>query len=314
MLKERMPSMRSPASRRDTTAELARQVSGRCFALWYRLSLQNPFPSALLDCLVAYPLLLYAVPDALHEPISASNICLEGDSSGANICLALFLVIIELQRQKPDGIARIFWQGSERVVPLPAAVATHSGVMDLTRSLPSETVNLPFDVLPHPRAEILSKMRYVPCEIWPSVPARHSVYTTDKMLLHPLVSPILATDWRGCTTRIWLSVSEECLADGNFLVAQRAISQGLPISLEQYLCMPHDFVLQFASTVSGKVCISRWAAFMSEATNQSPQTSFQPGFTSFDLGGRASEIAVDAQPVFPDPESLNANMKRHIQV
>jgi hypothetical protein len=36
---------------------------------------------------------------------------------------------------------------------------------------------------------------------------------------------------------------------------------------------------------------------MSEAANQLSQTSFQSGFTSFDLGGRASEMEVDTQPI-----------------
>ena len=44
----RIYSLRSPASRRQMTHELAMLSSGRVFAVRYRLAPQNPFPTALL--------------------------------------------------------------------------------------------------------------------------------------------------------------------------------------------------------------------------------------------------------------------------
>lgn len=268
----------------------------------FRLSPQYPFPSALLDCLVAYLSLLYPSPGSLHDSISASDVCLAGDSSGANMALALLQIILKLQRQNADGKARLVWQGVERELELPAAVTMHSAFLDLARSLPSETKNLPFDLLPHPGPPPFPSSQYISSSIWPTNPPRNNVYTSDDMITHPLVSPVLATDWHNCSTRMWFSVGEECLADGTFITAQRAMAQGVVVNVEQYAGMPHDFALIFLQKPVVQGCLARWAAFMCEAVEQ-PQSPVKSGFARIDLSGKISNM--DPDDVVP-PLSLNA--------
>ena len=250
------------------THELAVLTSGRVFAARYRLSPQNMFPAALLDTLVAYLSLLYPEPGSLHEAVPASELCLSGDSSGANICIALLQTILELQRQSIDGRAMVLWHGREQVLPLPAALTTHSAFLDLTRSLPSEATNLPFDILPDPSPGLFPFSSYIPSSIWPTSPPRHQVYAPTAMLAHPLVSPIMAKDWRGCSTRCWFSFGQECLADSSIAVARRMIEQGVPAYVEMYGGMPHDFTLIMPSNLPGKKCFKRWASFMAQAVEE----------------------------------------------
>lgn len=306
-------SSRSPQGRRGITHQLAKLTSGRCFALRFRLAPQNPFPAALLDCLVAYLSLLYPTPDSLHEPVPASEICLSGDSSGANICFGLLQTILELQRQSGDRKARVQWYGQERVVPLPAGLAAHSAFLDLTRSLPSETANLPFDVLPHPDISPYRDALNRPSPIWPSTPPRHHVYTPDEMLTYPLVSPITATQWCNCSTRIWLSVGQECLADANLVTARRAIEQGVVVSVEMYAAMPHDFVLIFPKSTSGRMCFANWADFICEAVDH-PSATKSSGLTIITPDGKARDAEFQDVVPYMTTETLKAGMKSRLRV
>jgi hypothetical protein len=68
-----------PAIYRPTTKKLAKLTGGRCYSVRYRLAPQNPFPSALLDALVAYMTLLYPPPDSFHEPVKPEHIVFSGD-------------------------------------------------------------------------------------------------------------------------------------------------------------------------------------------------------------------------------------------
>jgi acetyl esterase/lipase len=226
------------------------------------------FPSALLDALVAYLSLLYPEPGSLHEAVPASEICFSGDSSGANICIALLQTVLELQRQSTDGKALVLWHGREQILPLPAALTTHSAFLDLTRSLPSEVTNLPFDILPDPNPGLFPSSSYLPSSIWPTSPPRHQVYAPTAMLTHPLVSPIMTRDWRGCTTRCWFSFGQECLADSSIAVARRMIEQDVPAYVDMYEGMPHDFTLMMPSSMPGKICFKKWATFMTQAVEQ----------------------------------------------
>jgi acetyl esterase/lipase len=241
--------MRNPASRRAIVHSLAKLTSGRCFSVAYRLSPQNVFPSALLDLLVVYLSLLHPPPGSRHAAVPATDICISGDSSGANIALALLQLILHLQQRSLDG----------------QALATHSGYFDLTRSLPSETANLPFDVIPSPYAPPSPQSSFLPDSIWPASSPRHHVYAPTALLTHPLVSPITSPSWRGCPTRVWLSVGQECLADGSIVLAKRMALQGVAVVLEMYAGMPHDFLVMFMSTKTGQACLESWAAFARES-------------------------------------------------
>ena len=267
------------------------------------------FPAALVDCLVAYLSLLYPAESSSHKAISASDIVLTGDSSGGNICIAMVQVILQLRRQSPDGVAHVIWSGRERELPLPAGVAAHSAFLDLTRSLPSETSNLQFDLIPSPKDHPFPSARYTPSPIWPTSPKRESVYASDEMLLHPLVSLTLATNWENCSTKLWLSVGEECLADGNFLLASHAARSGMTVQTEQYLGMPHDFATIFANSVSGRECLTRWAGFINACVARDQSGQAGPSFVRVHRDGN---IETDSLPLV-DTNDLKKRMVRQVQ-
>lgn len=228
----------------------------------YRLSPQHMFPAALLDLLVVYLSLLYPTETSRHAAFPATSICICGDSSGTNIALAFLQLIHELRKQQQGrhSIATVRWNGQDVSIPHPRVVAAHSGYLDLTRSLPSESVNLPFDIIPTARLPPVEPSRYLQDAIWPTNPPRHHVYVPNTLLTHPLVSPVTARDWSCCPTRVWLSVGQECLADGNILLAKKMAEQGVDVVLEMYQGMPHDFLVLLPSSAAGQACLDRWAA------------------------------------------------------
>lgn len=68
-----------PSTHRTTVKKLAKITGGRAFSVRYRLAPQNVFPSALVDCFVAYLTLLYPPPGAFHEAVEAKHLVLAGD-------------------------------------------------------------------------------------------------------------------------------------------------------------------------------------------------------------------------------------------
>ena len=258
-------SLRNPASRRELVRALVRGSNGRCFSLAYRLSPQNIFPAALLDLAVAYLSILYPDTPRRMEAISPSAICICGDSSGANIAIAFLQLILYLQRQDPSKQARIRWRGRDVILPFPASIVIHSAYLDLTRSLPSEIKNLDVDVIPTPRNPPVLSSSYIQDAIWPTQPARHHVYAPTELLTHPLVSPVTATDWRSCSSKVLFIVGQECLLDGNVVVTQRMASQGLEVRFDLYKAMPHDFLVLFATSDLGRESLVSWRAFAQQS-------------------------------------------------
>ncbi|KAJ4313412.1 hypothetical protein N0V94_006950, partial [Neodidymelliopsis sp. IMI 364377] len=92
-----------PATYRATTSRLAKDTGGRVFNVRYRLSPQNPFPAALLDCFTAYLSLLHPPPDAPHAPVPANEIVFAGDSAGGTCCTALLQLLLQIHRSSPTG-------------------------------------------------------------------------------------------------------------------------------------------------------------------------------------------------------------------
>ncbi|QYT03488.1 Abhydrolase_3 domain-containing protein [Trichoderma simmonsii] len=243
---------------RRITHELARDTGGRCLAVRYRLSPQNPFPTALIEGLAAYLYLLYPPAGSLHAPVAASDICFAGDSAGGNLAIALVQLILEITREGSKNVSgRLTWDGQERDLPVPAGVSILSPYNDLTRALDSES-NLQYDIIPARGPPFTT---FDPCEIWPANPPRHHVYANDNALLNPLVSPVTAHDWSGAPPT-WICVGEECLADQGMFVAQRMASQGVPVILEQYSAMPHNFSLLIPEVEASKCSKKRWASFI----------------------------------------------------
>lgn len=250
-------------------------VSGtndQCFSLAYRLSPQNVFPAALLDLAVAYLSLLYPDPQSGLVAISPSKICICGDSSGGNIALAFSQLILHLQRRNISKQAHVRWRGVDVILPCPASIVVHSAYLDLTRSLPSESKNLGLDIIPTPKQAPMPSSTYIQDSIWPAEPARHHVYAQTELLTNPLVSPVTATDWRDCPSKILFIVGQECLLDGNIVVAQRMAAQGVHVRFDLYEGMPHDFLVLFGGSDVGKRCLASWRDFGQQSIDLSKET------------------------------------------
>jgi acetyl esterase/lipase len=246
-----------PSTHRGYTAKLAKLTRGRCLSVRYRLSPQHAFPSALLDCFLAYLSLLSPPPGSFHTPVDPSKIVLCGDSAGGNLALSLLQLLLHLNRCSSAPTIRFH----DREVPLrlPAGVATGSAWNDLTRCMPSATANIDYDYIlpPKPREEI---DRYPACDVWPTDPGRGNIYCDTSMLCHPLVSPVIAPDWRG-SCPLWFSYGEEALLDDGKMLAARAARQGVPVVWEEWEAMPHVFAQILTDHPAGKQCFDHWAAF-----------------------------------------------------
>ncbi len=278
-----------PASHRPTTKKLAKLTKGRSYSVRYRLAPQNPFPAALLDALVSYFTLLYPPPGSFHEPVQPNHVVFSGDSAGGNLCLVLLQTLLELRRQ---GL-QIKWHGEEREVPLPAGVALCSAWGDITHSSPSCETNKIYDYLParsvHPEG-----MEFPPCAVWPTDPPRKHLYAEDRMLCHPLVSPLAAENWSG-SCPLYLETGEELLTDENKYIAAKAARQGVPVVYEEYETMPHCFAMVLSKLPGSRMLFTNWAGFISEVVERQGNIKTQ--------GSRVKAKTLEEEPV--DVTGLN---------
>lgn len=230
-----------PVTYRPTTSRLAKESGGRVFNVRYRLSPQNPFPAALLDCFTAYLSLLHPPPDAPHAPVPANEIVFAGDSAGGTCCTALLQLLLQIHRSTPDGqTPTVRFHGKDVDIPLPAGVAMTSPWVDITRGLPSIESATRYDYLPTPSAT--DKREFVPDDIWPTNPKRADLYCEASALMHPLVSPLAAQDWSQ-SPPLFFSVGEEMLRDEDAVLAQRAAAQGVKVVWREFEAMPHCFAM-----------------------------------------------------------------------
>lgn len=255
-----------PASHRPVVSRLAKLTGGRALSVRYRLAPQNPFPAALLDALLSYLYLLYPPPSALHDPIPASKIVFAGDSAGGNLSFALLELILQIHRTAPQGQnPTVKFQGKDVEIPLPAGVTGNSPWVDTTRSLPSLEGNAKYDFLPPPSHSMA--LTFPPCEIWPAKPPRADIYCDGNTMLHPLVSPLAAKDWKGAPP-VFIGCGEELLADEDAMFAQTLVGQGVTVVWEQYEAMPHCFAMMLEGHKGGKMFFEQWAGFIKAAVDQ----------------------------------------------
>ncbi|TVY23886.1 Esterase [Lachnellula hyalina] len=253
-----------PATHRWTTSGLAQQTRGRCLSVRYRLSPQYPFPSALLDCLIAYLALLCPPPGSFHEPISPSQIILAGDSSGAGLAASLLQILLTLPR---IGISRIYFHDRHVDITVPlAGLAFTSPWLDLSRSLPSVTRNSRYDIIAPPSEDrTIPHPNFPPDSVWPTVPPRVETYCEATMVDHPLVSP-LATHkylWDGAPP-VYLSVGWEGMQDEAEVFARRVYEAGGTVGFDGYEGMPHGFSM-IPWNKAGRSAFTNWAAFCKQA-------------------------------------------------
>lgn len=231
-----------PATYRPTTSRIAKETGGRVFSVRYRLSPQNPFPAALLDCFTAYLSLLHPPPDAPHAPVPANEIVFGGDSAGGTCCTALLQLLLQIHRSVPSGqTPTVKFHGKTVDIPLPAGVALVSPWVDITRGLPSIEAGVKYDYLPPPST---NEHREFPAEegVWPANPPRADLYCESSALMHPLVSPLVAPDW-SASPPLFFSVGEEMLRDEDAVLARRAALQGVRVRWREFEAMPHCFAM-----------------------------------------------------------------------
>ncbi|GAO13381.1 hypothetical protein UVI_02013900 [Ustilaginoidea virens] len=231
-------ALMDPATHRSTVKKLAKITGGRAFSVRYRLVPQNPFPSALLDCFVAYLALLYPPPGSWHEPVKPEHIVFAGDSAGGNLAMSLLQVVVELNRLGQ----RILWHGKECAIPIPAAVACNSPWLDLSHSSEPFYGKRPatFDYLGPPGN--LGRKGLKPCAIWPASPPRKYMYAADDLMTHPLR-----------------------LAYEDKFVAQKLEGEGVTVVFEEYESMPHCFALVLTGLPESRRCLDGWAGFIRQA-------------------------------------------------
>ena len=255
-----------PCTHRGTCAKLARLTAGRCLSVRYRLAPQQAFPSALLDGLVSYLSLLSPPPGSYYKPVQAKHIVFAGDSAGGNLAICLLQLILQLHRSSPTNPPTIRFHGRDVEVPLPAGVAPNSGWYDVARSMPSIYSNAKYDYLPPPLSNKFVA-RFPKCELWPTNPPRGDIFCDISMFLHPLVSPVIAKDWRGaCPVR--MNYGTEMLLDEGKVLAKRIANQGGIVIWEEYEAMPHCFNMIFEDSKAGKVCFESTAKFMRDVVEE----------------------------------------------
>ncbi|KAF2111713.1 alpha/beta hydrolase fold-domain-containing protein [Lophiotrema nucula] len=249
-----------PATYRPTTSRIAKETGGRVFSVRYRLSPQNPFPAALLDAFTAYLTLLYPPADAPHAPVPASDIVFAGDSAGGLLSASLLQLLLQIHRQNPtkDTLPTVSFHGKTVEIPLPAGTALVSPWLDVTRSLPSVEALAKYDYLPPPSHT--ANMKYPPCDAWPANPPRADLYCEASAMLHPIVSPLAARDWKN-SPPVFFSLGEEMLRDEDAFLAQRLLSQGVKVVYREFEAMPHVFAYMLEYHPASSVHFSEFAEF-----------------------------------------------------
>jgi acetyl esterase/lipase len=255
-----------PASHRLPTSRLAKKTSGRVLSVRYRLAPQHPFPSAILDGLIAYLSLLSPPPGSFHSAVQASNIVLAGDSAGGNISLVLLQTLLTLRRK---GVTSIRLHGTDVPLELPAGLALSSPWSDVSLSMPTCQTNAKYDYLSPPGEFRLTKDAPPEDDVWPTRPPRLHHYTSAATLVHPLVSPISIKPehWKG-SPPVYICVGTEALEDECTIVARRLHAGGAQVRLDGYEGMPHCFPLIFPTHILGKECFSSWSQFITDVVKR----------------------------------------------
>ncbi|THC99940.1 hypothetical protein EYZ11_000638 [Aspergillus tanneri] len=254
-----------PCTHRAPVCQLAKRADARVLSVRYRLAPQHPFPSALVDALVAYLSLLAPPPGSFHNTVPAKKILFSGDSAGANLCLVLLQTLLTLRRTSPT----IRFHGQDIPLELPAGLALTSPWCDITRSMPSIVHNALYDYLPLP--QLHHDTTYLPPKIppdssWPCTPPRVDFFAHASALIHPLVSPLAAHQelWKDAPP-IFISVGEEGLADEGLVIARKMHQAGVPVVVDQFEGMPHCFALIIMGTSAGRLFFDRVADFCRDA-------------------------------------------------
>ncbi len=170
----------------------------------YRLAPQNTFPAALDDAVAAYKYVL--------KKHGAKNIIVIGDSAGGNLALALSVYLKENNIQQP------------------ALMVLDSPWTTLETDLPSRENNSERDV-------VLGKNNP---RLYPEV--LNPTYGGNLPLNDYRLSPLYA-DLTGFPPILIQTGGYETLLDDSVKFMEKAITDGVDVTLTVYAGMPHDFAL-----------------------------------------------------------------------
>lgn len=226
----------------------ARKLQARVFAPRYRLAPQFPFPCGLLDCLAAY---LYVL--TIHDP---SEIILAGDSAGGGMILSILCMIRDQHLPMPAGAVLISpWVDLTHSFPSLSRtdkldyIPAHGFMQKPSRSWPPVNLDDVQDILGSVRP-VASKSSHVgdssksqctniaaldtlsqsladPLQLQVDgqtviVKDQVQLYTTNKLITHPLVSPILQPTLGGLCPLLIMVGGGEVLRDEQVYAAHKA--------------------------------------------------------------------------------------------
>lgn len=307
----------------------ARKMHGRVFAPKYRLAPQYPFPCALQDLLASYLFLIEPPPGAAHRPVKPGHIVVGGDSAGGGLALAFLQVVRDAGLPPPAGAVLVSpWCDLQHSFPS-IFLNTDTDVVPATGLAiykpsplwppPPDDVNLQVRELlrgsarnqrgpgddddgnrvaetPDDRETVVRVTGEdgVPVEI----PHQIQLYTTNDLLVHPLVSPVQA--YLGGLPPLFVIASDrEVLRDEIVYAAHRAANpEKYPVSdavkklypayegiesrmktttvhLQVYDDTAHVIPMMFIASTPAKYCYRAIATFIKHVTNMPPTTALQ---------------------------------------
>lgn len=170
--------------------------------------------------------------------------------------MALTQLLLELQRTNTT----VQWYGETLTIPLPAGVALSSPWLDMTHSSPSVKTNAPWDYLPSLHGTEAAPNRPA-CAAWPASPPRKVLYCADALITHPLVTLLVARDWRRCPP-VYMSTGWEMLADEDKYLAGVLHAQGVRVVWEEFEAMPHCFAMVLTENPMSRRCFDAFAGFI----------------------------------------------------
>ncbi|KAK9479971.1 Alpha/Beta hydrolase protein [Lipomyces japonicus] len=263
--------MGSAAGHRFITGTLAATSKAKVLSLDYRLSPQNPVPSAITDVLVSY---LYVI-ETLHVP--ANKVFFAGDSSGGCLILGALEVLL-------------YGEDNEKKFPIPAGIISISPWIDQTRSLPSESsIKIgKYDYIPPANYYPLIKES----ESWPVENKRYWHYAENNAIIHPLVSPILTPSWRNAPPLLVI-VSEERLLDSGLLLAKFYKESGNKVRIYFHEKLPHVLHLLGPDQPSVAKSYAEISNFIKAIVQADNSTNFEQKEVTINLQG--SERPLDRQ-------------------
>ncbi|KAI9452278.1 Alpha/Beta hydrolase protein [Lactarius psammicola] len=352
----------------------ARKMHGRVFAPKYRLAPQYPFPCALQDLLASYLFLIKPPPGAAHRPVQPGHIVVGGDSAGGGLALAFLQVVRDAGLPPPAGAVlvspwcdmhhsfpSIFLNTDTDIVPT-TGLTTHKPSplwppppddvnLRVHELLRGTAQNQPGAVVAPPGNDDGNRVAKTPGDretvvrvtgedgVPVEIQQQIQLYTTNDLLIHPLVSPALA--YLGGLPPLFVIASDrEVLRDEILYTAHRAANpEKYPVSdavkklypaydgiesrmkpttvhLQVYDDAAHVLPLMFIACTPATYCYRAITTFIKHVTNMPPTAALQkykpPLLRTSDLTSGeivtspvalSSPIAEDERPTVAQPSA-----------